>query len=285
LSSTIIANVSGGDPQATINYTFYCNRNDNSTNITPDWNAKFDAVFNTSQSIVCNYNTAGTYYPKVIVERGNSSATDKKPVIVNPPANQPPTASNLNVNVAAGDSQSLTEDCRIISNALFSWNYADPENQPQSALRIQIDNNSNFASPEYDTQKQTSGNKSYSLSGSLLTPNTYYWRLMVWDSEGQNSGWLTGSSFNIYSEQAVNFSWSPYVPLINQAVSFSSQSTLPVSSYAWTFPEANPNSATNKNPSTRFQLMGPKTVKLKAVIDSQICAVSKTVVVGGRIEE
>jgi len=68
-----------GSAVGTINYTFYCNRSDAGTNITPDWDAKFDGVFDNPKTAVdvCDYSTAGTHTAKVIAERGSKQAEDR----------------------------------------------------------------------------------------------------------------------------------------------------------------------------------------------------------------
>lgn len=52
-----------GGGAGTINYTFYCNRSDSGTNITPGWAAKFDGVSADAQVAVdaCTYTEAGMY--------------------------------------------------------------------------------------------------------------------------------------------------------------------------------------------------------------------------------
>ncbi|MFH0969443.1 MAG: hypothetical protein V1804_02960 [Patescibacteria group bacterium] len=83
LTSTLTANVSGTSV-GTINYKFYCNRNDDGTNITQPVDGKFDGESATSKSFNCTYSTPGAFFPKVIVERdsGVPNATDKKTVTV-----------------------------------------------------------------------------------------------------------------------------------------------------------------------------------------------------------
>lgn len=62
-----------GAAAGTINYTFYCDRNDNGTNITSDYAAKFDNVSDTKMEWTsnCDTNVSGDHVIKVIVERGS----------------------------------------------------------------------------------------------------------------------------------------------------------------------------------------------------------------------
>jgi hypothetical protein len=73
-----------GSAQGTINYTFYCNRADAGTNITPNPSAKFDGVSNNPMTVagLCNYPSPGTYTAKVIAERGSGAAESRVPITV-----------------------------------------------------------------------------------------------------------------------------------------------------------------------------------------------------------
>lgn len=72
----------GGTQTGTINYTFYCNRSDSGTNIIPGWIAKYDSTNDNPKTALCNYSTAGTYTPKVIVERGSLVTENRQTVTV-----------------------------------------------------------------------------------------------------------------------------------------------------------------------------------------------------------
>jgi len=73
----------------TINYTFYCDRRDAGTDITPDSNAKFDTTFDNPKTAynVCDsrYAVPGTYTAKVIAENGSTAAQDTAIITVNQP--------------------------------------------------------------------------------------------------------------------------------------------------------------------------------------------------------
>ena len=72
---TLQANVTGNDPNQAINYTFYCDRSDAGTNITPNPNATFRVPRTQVKApSLCAYPTAKTYTAKVIVQQGNNSA-------------------------------------------------------------------------------------------------------------------------------------------------------------------------------------------------------------------
>ena len=76
--------MTGNDPSETMNYTFYCDRPDGGTNITPNPDAKFDSVFRTQVRALglCRYPTAKTYAAKVIVEQGNGAVEQRVQITV-----------------------------------------------------------------------------------------------------------------------------------------------------------------------------------------------------------
>ncbi len=80
----------GGTAAGTINYTFYCDRGDTGTNITPGYTAKFDGVSDLSKSTTCTYSNPGTYSPKVIVERGSGATQAQQSVLVSGSTLPPP---------------------------------------------------------------------------------------------------------------------------------------------------------------------------------------------------
>ncbi len=80
---TLIASVTG-DPNESINYTFYCNRADSGTDIRTGWIGKYDGVLRHRVTLtsVCNYPSDGVYAAKVIVEQGNGAAESRAPITV-----------------------------------------------------------------------------------------------------------------------------------------------------------------------------------------------------------
>ncbi len=65
--------------------------------------------------------------------------------------------------------------------------------QGANLYRVQIDNNSNFSSPEVDN----SSIKNTSYKAPTLPAGTYYWRVLPLDSAGNNGGWTASRSFII----------------------------------------------------------------------------------------
>src|SRR5207245_8545292 len=85
--------LAGGTAAGTINYTFYCDRADNGTNITLPSGPKFDGVLDNPKSATCSYSTPGTYTAKVIVERGTGAAEARQAIIVTASQNPPSIAA------------------------------------------------------------------------------------------------------------------------------------------------------------------------------------------------
>jgi hypothetical protein len=81
LNGVNLTATAGGTATGTINYTFYCNRSDTGTNVTGGYDGKFDGITNNPKTFSpCNYSNPGTYYAKVIIERGSLAA--QKQVVI-----------------------------------------------------------------------------------------------------------------------------------------------------------------------------------------------------------
>jgi chitodextrinase len=94
LTSIIQASVSG-TAVGPINYTFYCNRHDSKTNITPDYNFKLDNSSLTIATTTCIYSSPGNYVAKVIVERGSATPVEQRITITVSSSYQPPRKTTL----------------------------------------------------------------------------------------------------------------------------------------------------------------------------------------------
>jgi hypothetical protein len=214
----------------------------------------------------------------------NVCSTSNYKFYLTTPLNLPPTAESLSVDVSSsyvicGETSG--------SRAKFSWTFVD-QGDSQSAYQIQIDNNSNFSSPEVDTGKVLSSSQTFLLSRPFPLLNwgtTYYWRLRVWDShDTPSTNWIYGPFFTTpsHSYPTIDFSWNPQNPAVGEVVQFTDGSTVyggaTKSSWYWTFQNGNPSSSTNQNPTTTFTSTGPNSVTLK-VTDSNgyWCESSQTV--------
>ncbi len=208
----------------------------------------------------------------------NVCQTSNYKVVTSLTINQPPSATNLQVN---------QPDYCLVSwaAAIFSWAYTDPDGDSQGAYQVQVDNNSDFSSPEADSGKVISSSNSYAtLADKLSFNNTYYWRLMVWDSKDAASSWISGPSFTTpkHAYPTIDFSWTPQEQSIDELVQFTDQSTVyggaTKVSWSWTFQDGNPSGSSKQNATTTFTSAGPKTVTLRVTdSDGFSCPGQKTV--------
>ena len=200
--------------------------------------------------------------------------------------NNPPTATNLSVTKG---------DYCAYPDHYFSWTYSDPDGDDESQFQFQVDDNSDFSSPEVDqtvTGTWSDGDSNNQTVVVAVSPGadqisyntTYYWRVKVWDSGNNDSGWVEGSLFTTEEHRypLVDFNWSPTEPSQGEDVLFADQSTVyggsTKSAWSWTFEDGNPASTSQQNPTIQFTADGSKEVTL-GVTDSDnfYCQVSKTV--------
>lgn len=185
-----------------------------------------------------------------------------QPGIVN--INHPPSAVNLSV---AGP-----DYCQSGPSAVFNWNFIDPGDN-QSAYQIQVDNDSNFSSPEIDSNKINSSSNAYTVNLGLSYNTSYHWRLKVWDGQNTASNWISGISFATpkHAYPLINFQWLPDRPSVNELVQFVDQTTVfggaTKSSWSWTFPDGNPPTSSQQDPVIAFLSVGSKNITLR-VTDS-----------------
>ena len=193
--------------------------------------------------------------------------------------NQPPSATNLQV--------SQPDYCYSGPAGIFSWTFTDPDSasDTQSAYQVQVDNNSDFSSPEDNSGKVISSSNSYATPQGRLSYNTtYYWRVRVWDRDDLVSDWASGPSFTApkHAYPSIDFSWTPQEPSVKEVVQFTDQSIVYGGSrkvaWLWTFQNGSPAGSNQQNATTTFLSAGPKQVTLKVTdSDGFACQGSKTI--------
>lgn len=188
----------------------------------------------------------------------------------------------------------------------FTWSFSDAEDgSTQTAYQLQADNNSDFSSPTFDSGKVVTGTKerfvavSVSPGANQLGFNTtYYWRMQVYDSSDNSSGWVNGTSFAtpIHPYPQPNFTWAPTGPSIGETVIFTDTTVfhndgaggLPdsaIPTWAWTMPGTvgvdydyvDLTSSTSQNPHVKFKTASSKNVTLLAGDNVGSCSVTKAV--------
>lgn len=141
--------------------------------------------------------------------------------------NNNPTASNLAISA---------DYCAIVPVRTFNWNYNDADGDDESQFQLQIDDSSDFSSPEVNicgdgTAPLVSGY--CSAPGALSVPSgggnfkninvmefpgpdqlgynkTYHWRVRVWDSNGGSSIWIIYDTDTDLSTPDVGTPLHPY---------------------------------------------------------------------------
>jgi len=221
----------------------------------------------------------------------------------------PPTATDLSVD--QGDY------CTIPLRPIFSWTFSDPKGDSQGAYQVQVDNNSNFSSPEINSGKVFSSSESYAAPTPLSYNTTYYWRLKLWDEYDAESDWIyppsppgsptppPGDSFRTpdHAYPDPDFNWFPASPTEGELVQFcatqeagacsSDESTcydiggaIPPPScsgktFLWTFPGgtefATGSSPISENPLVKFTSTGPRDVSLEITDNIGSCSRTKSV--------
>jgi hypothetical protein len=79
----------------------------------------------------------------------------------------------------------------------LTFKHTDPDSDDAGFYQIQVDNNSDFSSPTWDSGKTAmtalphNTNKTVACGVSLSRGTTYYWRAKVWDDGGLESAWGT----------------------------------------------------------------------------------------------
>lgn len=180
--------------------------------------------------------------------------------------NSPPTASC--------NEDEVWNYCVDSRNPELSWNYSDPEGDPQESYWLQIDDNSDFSSPKIDTDEVYSSGSTYRPPDEILAWNTtYFWRIKVKDNQGRWSDWcLPSCSFPVPKHAYPNvtgpyeFKWSPPEPSALEPVQFTDKTKFynGGNKWFWTFEGADPLISTLQNPVATFSAPGEWEVTLEA---------------------
>ena len=201
--------------------------------------------------------------------------------------NDPPTTTNLRVLAS--------DPCEKPPFYMFKFTYTDPDNDINSRFDFQIDNNSNFSSPEINrsfTNLSYPSPTEHTQSALLATTpmegwlnyNTkYYWRAITYDQYGANSGWANGPSFTTfdYKSPSCDFTFVPTSPVPDEPVTFTDNSwcwdenpangsdcsTDKGDTFSWDFDLNNkggssPETSTAETSTAEFSKTGTYTVKL-----------------------
>ena len=87
------------------------------------------------------------------------------------------------------------------SNPIFSWNYIDPDSDPQTGIEIEISRNKEFTDIVYKSPRISHAIQNIDLTTLNpllnLTDNKYYWRVKVYDDHDYESTWSTEEAYFI----------------------------------------------------------------------------------------
>ena len=286
LTTSLTATVSG-TATGTINYTTWWNCNNACTTVAAcqtacgAWDDKADGVVATTRNLNHTYAAVGTYTPKIIVERASLIAEDSATVDV---TNGLPTASSLIKQI---------DYCGSGLATMFSWTYSDPENDPQTYRQVQVDNDGDFSSPVDDSGKIGTASPSYvTLASKLAYDTTYHWRLKVWDSNGNDSGWIAGSDFSTsqHAYPVIAFNWIPATPKEDTEITYTDQTQVfggaTVSARSWVIQGATPGTSVAEEVKVIYAVKGDFTTTL-TITDSSgyTCSLQKAVKVKSGIPD
>lgn len=151
-------------------------------------------------------------------------------------------------NVAVTPDNPISDTyCDAIPYFTFTWDFSDVDTvlfgDVQSSFQIQVDNNSDFSSPEIDNSVN-SGLETYNLRVSDVGYDgaQHWYRIKLFDSRGGESAWSVVNSFTVPQDlyPTVDFSYSPIAPSKGENIQFFDQSTaygagIPIVSWDWTF--------------------------------------------------
>lgn len=211
-------------------------------------------------------------------ESGNVClVSDYKTMIITELFNNPPSATNLLVTEGDYCPPPLAKPPPII----LSWEFSDPDaGDSQSAYRVQIDNNSDFSSPEIDSGKILSSSNSYAPIN-LSYNTTYYWQVMVWDSSDSSSGWIVGPVFStpIHAYPGTDFDWTPQSPSVDELVQFTDQTTYYNGGASWSWDFGDGGTSSLQNPTHSYSSAGTHDVNLDACDGIGCCFITKQITV------
>jgi hypothetical protein len=106
-----------------------------------------------------------------------------------PESNNIPATPSLSSPANGATGQSLTPTLQASA-------YSDPDGDSHGNSQWQVDNNSGFSSPEWDSGESYAASTSATVpSGRLGYGTTYHWRVRYKDSRGAWSSWSVSHSF------------------------------------------------------------------------------------------
>jgi len=200
----------------------------------------------------------------------------------------------------------------------FDWVYRDDDGDPETKFEFQIDNNAGFANPEVDRifeglsyPDEKPGESYYEVHNSQTvyvvssavadklvfrgtSNNKYYWRVRVWDDQGNNSGWIEPSPKSFQTEPHAwpwpDFELDPENPVVDEIATTTNSSKcldinnneISCTSWNWSIPVdasfVDGTSAADFEPYIQFGSVGDNPVTLRATdVDGNFCSITRDV--------
>ncbi len=119
--------------------------------------------------------------------------------------NTPPATPTNSTPAGGATNQSPTP-------TLTSSAFSDADGDSHNASRWQVDNNSDFSSPTFDSGTDTTNKTSIAVSPALSSNTVYYWRVQYKDNSGKPNVWSsysTATSFTTTNSPATPSNSSP----------------------------------------------------------------------------
>jgi len=147
----------------------------------------------------------------------------------------------------------------------FSWEVSGLK-EPQIFFEIEVDDSSNFSSPEIKNKFYNSSTSFFSPSCNLKWNRDYFWRVRVGTQDGKVSDWSKEGRFktHLHPLPKVNFTFSPALPTTNDEIQFKAEVGVfnsTVKSYFWDFGDG--SHSTKENPVYQYKNKGRFEVKLE----------------------
>lgn len=113
----------GGTATGPIDYTFYCNRSDDGTSITPGYAVRYTGISTNPKTAasVCDYSSPGTYSAKVIVKRGSQLKEARRTITVGTSSASAPEVTTLAATSVTQASVTFNATVHPKSSATTYW--------------------------------------------------------------------------------------------------------------------------------------------------------------------
>lgn len=180
----------------------------------------------------------------------------------------------------------------------FAWDYNDPNTppSPQEGYEIEIDNDSDFSSPEFQQARSPYANSFdlITIDPALLTAGVNYWRVRVTNELGRTSLWsnegatpeLPSLTVPVHPLPKPQFDYSPKSVSAGSEIRFTDQTVFdPASvpgSQSWLWDFGDGNSSTLQDPVHTYSVPGTYNVTLTATDDAGTCTMDPPVTINAK---